>query len=202
MLLYLTRHGETIWNRLGKTQGIQDTSLTDLGRIQAKKLGQQLKKNNNINAIYCSDLLRARETAEIIGKEISIEPTSSPLLREVAFGNWEGLSIPEIEEQYPGQLARWRNELTFAPEGGESLLAVQDRIVSFIKMIKEKNQNSDDNILIVSHAATTKVIILSLIGIPLSLLTHFKISQASLSLLNVQQDGSSIIYLNDTCHLE
>ncbi len=202
MLLYLTRHGETIWNRLGKTQGIQDTSLTDLGRIQAKKLGQQLKKNNNINAIYCSDLLRARETAEIIGKEISIEPTSSPLLREVAFGNWEGLSIPEIEEQYPGQLARWRNELTFAPEGGESLLAVQDRIVSFIKMIKEKHQNSDDNILIVSHAATTKVIILSLIGIPLSLLTHFKISQASLSLLNVQQDGSSIIYLNDTCHLE
>lgn len=202
MLLYLTRHGETIWNRLGKTQGIQDTSLTDLGRIQAKKLGQQLKKNNNINAIYCSDLLRARETAEIIGKEISIEPTSSPLLREVAFGNWEGLSIPEIEERYPGQLARWRNELTFAPEGGESLLAVQDRIVSFIKMIKEKHQNSDDNILIVSHAATTKVIILSLIGIPLSLLTHFKISQASLSLLNVQQDGSSIIYLNDTCHLE
>lgn len=202
MLLYLTRHGETIWNRLGKTQGSQDTSLTDLGRIQAKKLGQQLKKNNNINAIYCSDLLRARETAEIIGKEISIEPTSSPLLREVAFGNWEGLSIPEIEEQYPGQLARWRNELTFAPEGGESLLAVQDRIVSFIKMIKEKHQNSDDNILIVSHAATTKVIILSLIGIPLSLLTHFKISQASLSLLNVQQDGSSIIYLNDTCHLE
>ncbi len=202
MLLYLTRHGETIWNRLGKTQGIQDTSLTDLGRIQAKKLGQQLKKNNNINAIYCSDLLRARETAEIIGKEISIEPTSSPLLREVAFGNWEGLSIPEIEEQYPGQLARWRNELTFAPEGGESLLAVQDRIVSFIKMIKEKHHDSDDNILIVSHAATTKVIILSLIGIPLSLLTHFKISQASLSLLNVQQDGSSIIYLNDTCHLE
>lgn len=202
MLLYLTRHGETIWNRLGKTQGIQDTSLTDLGRIQAKKLGQQLKKNNNINAIYCSDLLRARETAEIIGKEISIEPTSNPLLREVAFGNWEGLSIPEIEEQYPGQLARWRNELTFAPEGGESLLAVQDRIVSFIKMIKEKHQNSDDNILIVSHAATTKVIILSLIGIPLNLLTHFKISQASLSLLNVQQDGSSIIYLNDTCHLE
>ena len=202
MLLYLTRHGETIWNRLGKTQGIQDTSLTDLGRIQAKKLGQQLKKNNNINAIYCSDLLRARETAEIIGKEISIEPTSSSLLREVAFGNWEGLSIPEIEEQYSGQLARWRNELTFAPEGGESLLAVQDRIVSFIKMIKEKHQNSDDNILIVSHAATTKVIILSLIGIPLSLLTHFKISQASLSLLNVQQDGSSIIYLNDTCHLE
>lgn len=202
MLLYLTRHGETIWNRLGKTQGIQDTNLTDLGRMQAKKLGEQLKKNNNINAIYCSDLLRARETAEIIGKEISIEPTSSPLLREVAFGNWEGLSIPEIEEQYPGQLARWRNELTFAPEGGESLLAVQDRIVSFIEMIKEKHQNSDDNILIVSHAATTKVIILSLIGIPLNLLTHFKISQASLSLLNVQQDGSSIIYLNDTCHLE
>jgi len=202
VLIYLTRHGETIWNRLGKTQGIQDTSLTDIGRTQAKKLGEQLKKNNNINAIYCSDLLRARETAEIIGEEISLKPISSSLLREVSFGSWEGLSIQEIEERYPGQLARWRNELTFAPEGGESLLAVRDRIVSFIDMIKEEHQKNGDNILIVSHAATTKIIILSLIGIPLNLLTHFKISQASLSLLNVQQDRNSIIYLNDTCHLE
>ncbi|NLN40746.1 MAG: histidine phosphatase family protein [Clostridiales bacterium] len=202
MLIYLTRHGETIWNRLGKTQGIQDISLTDVGRIQAKRLGEQLKKNNNIKAIYCSDLLRARETAEIIGKEISLKPISSPLLREVSFGSWEGLSLQEIEEQYPGQLARWRNEITFAPEGGESLTAVRDRIVSFINMIKEKHQKNSDNILIVSHAATTKVIILSLMGIPLNLLIHFKISQASLSLLNVQQDGNSIIYLNDTCHLE
>jgi len=202
LLIYLTRHGETIWNRLGKTQGIQDISLTDVGRIQAKRLGEQLKKNNNIKAIYCSDLLRARETAEIIGKEISLKPISSPLLREVSFGSWEGLSLQEIEEQYPGQLARWRNEITFAPEGGESLTAVRDRIVSFINMIKEKHQKNSDNILIVSHAATTKVIILSLMGIPLNLLIHFKISQASLSLLNVQQDGNSIIYLNDTCHLE
>ncbi|MFY9177678.1 MAG: histidine phosphatase family protein [Caldicoprobacterales bacterium] len=202
MLLYLTRHGETQWNRLGKTQGIKDTNLTDFGRSQALKLGKYLKKNKNINNIYCSDLLRAKETAEIIGNKISIKPISSPLLREVSFGCWEGLSIHEIEKKFPGQLAKWRNELTFAPEGGESLLSVHDRIVSFLNMIKVKHQNNNDNILIVSHAATTKIIILCLTGIPLNLLTHFKISQASLSLLNIQKDRNSIVYLNDTCHLE
>ena len=202
LLLYLTRHGETIWNRLGKTQGVKDIDLTDEGRIQAKKLGMLLRQNNNIETIYCSDLSRARETAEIIGKEISQKPIVSPLLREISFGCWEGLSTQEIEKQFPGQLVRWRNELTFAPEGGESLLSVNDRIASFINMIKEKHERNGDNILIVSHAATTKIMILSLIGIPLSLLTHFKISQASLSLLKVEQERNSIIYLNDTCHLE
>ena len=81
MRLFLTRHGETEWNRLGKTQGMQNTCLSDLGRVQAKKLGEYLEKKEQITAIYCSDLLRARETAEIIGNQLQLNPISDPLLR-------------------------------------------------------------------------------------------------------------------------
>lgn len=202
MKLFLTRHGETEWNRLRKTQGTNDIGLTDLGRIQAKKLGKRLKEMNIIDAIYCSDLSRARETAEIIGAELKIEPIADKLLREVSFGNWEGLTTAEIEIKYPGQLARWRCELSFSPKGGESLLSVHNRISRFFEKLKEKHQDHDSNVLIVSHAATTKVIMLSIMGIPLNLLTRFKISQAGLSLIEVGKESNSLIYTNDTCHLK
>lgn len=203
MLLFLTRHGETKWNRLGKTQGIQDTSLTDLGRQQAEKLAQRLKASKaSIDTIYCSNLYRAKETAEIIGERLKINPIPNQLLNEVSFGNWEGLTLREIEKQYPGQLARWRNELTFSPKEGESLISVNNRVGFFIEELKDKCQKDNDNVLIVSHAAITKVLILRMIGIPLNLLAKFKISQAGLSLLRVEDDNNSILFLNETHHLE
>lgn len=201
MLLFLTRHGETEWNRMRKTQGTRDICLTDLGRTQAEKLGERLKNLHAIDAIYCSDLSRAKETAEIIGEKLKLNPVSSQLLREVSFGEWEGLSTEEIEAQYPGELARWRNDLSFSPKDGESLLSVHNRISSFVEMLEKEHPKSDENILIVSHAATTKVLILSSIGIPLNLLTQFKISQAGLNILNMNKDNNSLLCLNDTCHL-
>ncbi len=202
MFLYLTRHGETQWNRLGKTQGSRDICLNDLGRTQGKMLGQRLKRSNTIDSIYCSDLSRARETAETIGDMLNIIPNCNALLREVSFGDWEGLTIAEIEELYPGALDRWRNDPSFSPKYGESLLDVHDRIRSFIRMLEINHPDSDENILVVSHATTTKMLILSLMGIPLNLITGFKINQASLSLLKVNGSNNSIIYLNDTHHLD
>lgn len=201
MLLYLTRHGETEWNRIRKTQGIRDIPLTDLGRIQAEALGQRLKELKTIDVIYCSDLSRARETAEIIGDKLKLKPIPNHFLREVSFGIWEGLSTKEIETRYPGGLSRWRNDLSFSPKDGESLLSVQGRISSFIRMVEKEHEENYNNILVVSHAVTTKVLILNLMGIPLNLLTRFKISQASLNLLNIEEDNKAILCLNDICHL-
>jgi broad specificity phosphatase PhoE len=202
MLLYLARHGETEWNRFGKTQGIQDTCLSDLGRVQAKRLGEYLKKRDKITAIYCSDLSRARETAEIIGKELQLNPINEPLLREVSFGVWEGLSTPDIEVKYPGQLTRWRNDLSYAPKGGENLLAVHSRVTSFLDKLKDTYPVHDDNVLVISHSATIKVLILSLIGIPLNLITHFKIDQTGLNLISMDGEKNTILHLNNIYHLE
>lgn len=202
MRLYLTRHGETQWNRLGKTQGIQDISLSDFGRTQARGLGERLKSYNAIDAIYCSDLSRARETAEIIGDKLGLKPSSTDLLREVSFGQWEGLSTAEIEAQYPNGLERWRNDPYFSPEGGESLSAVHHRISSFLEGLKFDHPMDHEDILIVSHAVTTKVIILGLMELPLSFITRFKINQGGLSLIDMGKGHNSILYLNDTHHQE
>ena len=92
------------------------------------------EEKEQITAIYCSDLLRARETAEIIGNQLRLNPISDPLLREVSFGSWEGLSTPEIEAKYPGQLARWRNELSYSPKEGESFISLQQSQLIYRKV--------------------------------------------------------------------
>lgn len=197
----MARHGETDWNRLGKTQGTQNTSLTDLGRYQANQLGNKLK-NKPISAIYSSDLDRARETAQIVGKQVGLEPITCELIREVCFGNWQGLSIEEIENKYPGELSKWRNELSFYPQGGESLSSVHSRIKTFLNILKTNHPSSDETILIISHAATIKVSILEILGIPPNFLTKLKASHAGLSLLKMEEGDNAILYMNDTCHLD
>lgn len=201
MLLYMARHGETQWNRLKKTQGAQDTPLTDLGRYQASQLARRLK-DNSITTIYTSDLGRARETAQIIGDRLNLVPIATSSLREVCFGIWEGLSIEEIEEEYPGELARWRTDLSFAPKEGESLFSVNNRIQNFIESLKIASLNPDNNILIISHAATIKILILELLEIPINLLTKIKISQTGLSLLKMEENNNAMMYMNDTCHID
>lgn len=202
MLLFMTRHGETQWNKLKKTQGTQDISLTDLGRYQAESLARRLEKETTINTIYSSDLKRAKETSAIIGARLGIEPIPCKEIREVCFGHWQGLSIEEIEKIYPGELARWREELSFAPNNGESLSSVHNRIKIFMKALERNHPDPTENILIVSHAATIKVFILELLGIPLHILTKIKISQTGLSLLRMAKGNNSMLYMNDTCHIK
>lgn len=202
MLLFLARHGETKWNRLGKTQGTQDICLSNLGRAQAEKLGEYLKVKERITAIYCSDLSRARETAEIIGNQLLLDPISDSLLREISFGSWEGLSTAEIEDKYPGQLMRWRNELSYCPKGGENLLSVCTRVGAFVDMLRESHPGNNERILVISHSVTVKVLILSLLDIPLNLITRFKVNQTGLSLINMEGTDNAALYLNNTHHLE
>lgn len=201
MNLYLARHGETSWNKKGLTQGIQDVELNAKGRSQATKLGKRLSRWDSIDAIYCSDLMRARVTAEIIGEKLDIKPRALPLLREVNFGVWEGLSIDEIELLYPGELQRWRSEPEFAPKYGESLTDVWARNRSFITKLKEGRVGEDENILVISHGATIKVLILGALGLPLSSLLSLKTTQTGLSLLRLTEKEHTLVFLNDICHL-
>ena len=94
---YLVRHGQTVWNTLGKTQGHGNSPLTELGERQASELAEALK-NYPIDMIYCSDLGRAVQTAEIVGSKLNIEVEPTDLLREMGFGIWEGMPMKKIEK--------------------------------------------------------------------------------------------------------
>lgn len=200
MLIYIVRHGETIWNVSGKTQGVQDVPLSDNGREQAKKLAERLKFEC-IEKIYCSDLQRAYETAHIIGKEIGKDLQPTPLLREVCFGKWEGLTIPNIHKFFPGQLDLWYNDPLFCAPEGESIHCVLGRVKKFIAELVLSNTENIQGIMIVSHALLSKILILELMGMPTSYISQFKQSNAGLSIIRYMPKKSILLSFNDTCHL-
>jgi broad specificity phosphatase PhoE len=151
--LLLVRHGETDWNRDGRWQGHSDTHLNDAGREQARQVAADL---GHVDAIYASDLTRARETAEIIAADLGLEVRTDARLRERSFGAWEGLSMPEIEEQFGDALARWRLGDGPGADDAEPFEAFAERVREFVEEILARHP--DEAVLVVSHGGSIRVI--------------------------------------------
>lgn len=140
----LVRHGITSWNEEGRIQGSTDIPLNDTGREQAIAIGKRLK-SEKWDFMISSDLIRARETAEIIERESGIVfKETSPLLREKDFGRAEGTINEERLEKFG---IDWRKQ----DLGGETNEQVQTRFQTFLTEIVP--QYANQNILIVSHGA-------------------------------------------------
>lgn len=137
--LLLVRHGETDWNAQGRLQGQTDRPLSDYGRRQARQLGDQLE-SEKLEAIYASDLARARETAEIVGERLGLPIELDPDLREKDWGTWEGLTAVE------------RDRVEFV---GESTEAHQDRILRALRRISERHPG-DGHVLVVTHGGSMR----------------------------------------------
>ncbi len=165
--LWLLRHGQTDWNLTGRWQGQAPHApeLNELGRAQALIARDQLFKKH-FSAIYSSDLLRARQTAELIAEPLGLTIILESRLREMNLGAWEGMLSNDIEAQYPLELEE-RNLDPFhahAPNG-ESPFEVSQRVITAIDEIAGKYSNH--SVLIVSHGVSLAVIICRAQGIPL-----------------------------------
>ena len=160
MRVILIRHGQTEWNLLQKYQGQTDIPLTDLGRTQAQRAGEYLASNETIEALYCSDLSRTRETAEIVGKAVGLHPSCDARLREISFGVWEGLTFTEVYEKYPEDFDHWHKDAfkTKVP-GAESFEQVMNRAMEAIKEIMAKHKGIKGTIAIVTHGGVIKAIL-------------------------------------------
>ena len=127
MKLILVRHGETIWNKEKKIQGITDIGLNEKGIEQAEKLAYSLQKEE-LDAIITSPLRRAYDTAQAIGKYHDISIKVEEDLQELNAGELEGLTWPELE-RYPEFLAKWKLDNASVPmPKGESHMDVQNRV--------------------------------------------------------------------------
>lgn len=156
------RHGATQLTAENRFSGHVGVDLSDEGRWQAAQLGERLR-SEGITAIYSSPLSRTMETARIIGTTIGLEPEPRDGLREISHGRWEGLTRAEVEAQFGDEYASWEEDpFTFAPEGGESGVAVLARALPVIREVVTRHQG--ERILVVSHKATIRILLSSLLG--------------------------------------
>ena len=201
MYIYLIRHGETIWNAAGKAQGTRNVPLSDRGIQQAGALADRLSGEKRLSALFCSNLRRAYQTAADLGNKLGLVPEKEKTLREVCFGDWEGLTIRQIEEKYPGQLALRNTDFDFSPPGGESIRSARERVHRFFALLQGKHFKEESQVVIVAHAFSARLLLLELMDFPLEFLWSFRLDNAGISLLQRNSQRKRILYLNDTCHL-
>ncbi len=160
--LFLVRHGATQLTAENRFSGSVGVELSDEGRAQAARLAERLA-TEEIAAVYASPLSRALDTATIVARPHALTPAQEDGLREISHGRWEGLARQEVEERYADEYAAWEADpFTFAPVGGESGIAVLARALPVIRRIVATHQ--DRNVLVVSHKATLRLLIASLLG--------------------------------------
>jgi probable phosphoglycerate mutase len=160
--LYLVRHGATQLTAEDRFSGAEGVELSDEGRWQAERLGERLRQEG-ITAVYTSPLSRALETARIASAPLGLPIEERDGLREIDHGHWEGLERRVVEQQFAEEYAAWEEDpFTFAPEGGESGLAVLARALPVVRDIV--THHPGEHVLVVSHKATLRLLLSSLLG--------------------------------------
>ena len=160
--LYLIRHGATPLTAEDRFSGAANVYLSEEGRAQVERLSQRLA-DDNIAAIYTSPLDRTMETASIIARPHGLTPIGQDGLREISHGHWEGMSRTEVETQFLDEYTAWEADpFTFAPIDGESGINVLARALPVIREIVVNHR--DRNVAVISHKATIRLIISSLLG--------------------------------------
>ncbi len=160
--LYLIRHGATQLSAEDRFAGSTDVQLSETGREQARCLARRLA-DDHITAVYASPMKRTVETATIIAELHGLTPIPCDPLREIDHGRWEGMRRSEVEARYADEYAAWQEDpFTFAPAGGESGISVLARALPVVRDIVLRHDG--ENIAVVSHKATIRVLISSLLG--------------------------------------
>ena len=160
--LYLARHGATELTAEDRFSGSVGVDLSDEGRRQAARLGERLR-GEALTAIYASPLGRALDTARLVAGPCGLPVETRDGLREISHGRWEGLTRREVEERYGDEYATWEQDpFTFAPEGGESGVAVLARALPVVREIVTRHVGQ--RVVVVSHKATIRLVLSSLLG--------------------------------------
>jgi alpha-ribazole phosphatase len=201
--LLLVRHGESEWNRSRQYAGQQDVPLSELGREQARRLGERLK-GERLTAIYSSPLQRASETAGFIGRSLGLPVLIDPNLKEIHHGLWEGLTVSQVRKKYRSEYARWRSQpQTVVMPEGESLADVAARVRTFLDRVQTQAQGG--RILVCSHDATLRVLLLEVLGLGLENYAKWQFENASVSEIRLHHADrvpfGRLVRLNENAHL-
>jgi alpha-ribazole phosphatase len=198
--LLMVRHGVTETNAARRFTGQSDIDLNDEGYRQAEKLRDRLAEEK-IDAVYCSDLKRAIVTAKVICSEHELEIVVCPEIRELNYGEAEGLTYREIADKYPElgeMIARYSPMLSFP--GGERFSDLTVRAEKFIGRLD--NHEMEQTILIVTHGGMLRMLTCQLLGMGQEHWPKFRFDNASLTIIDTYPQRAILSLLNDTSHLK
>jgi probable phosphoglycerate mutase len=194
------RHGQTAWNVDARIQGQLDVGLDETGRWQALRLAQALA-DERFDAVYSSDLGRAWQTAQVVAEAAGVALRADQGLRERGFGVFEGLTFAEIEQRFAPQAQRWRSrDVTFGPEGGETLARFVERAVDAVAAIAARHRGQ--HIAVVTHSGVLDALYRAASRIPIDAPRTWKIGNARINRLLHGEQGFMLVGWNDHLHLE
>jgi glucosyl-3-phosphoglycerate phosphatase len=166
--LILLRHGQTDYNITGRMQGHLDSVLTTVGHEQAAAAAPVLAALGP-DRVVSSDLQRAVDTADAVGAACGLPVKFDARLRETHLGDWQGHTVAEIDRDYPGAIAAWRSDPTWAPPGGESRVAVVARSRPVVDELDAEFADSDaasSTVLLVAHGGLIAGLVTGLMELP------------------------------------
>lgn len=200
--VFMVRHGATVLSAEDRFAGVTDVALSDEGRAQTQRLGERLT-GEKFAAIFASPLGRTIETASILAAPHNLRVQTRDGLREISHGRWEQMTRREVEEKFPEEAAEWEKDpYTFAPEGGESGLAVTARALPvLIEIVREF---AGQSVLVVSHKATIRLLLSSLLGFdPRRYRDNLDQKPAALNIVDFRgATRARLTLFNDTSHYD
>jgi broad specificity phosphatase PhoE len=201
MRLLLVPHALTEWNAKGRFQGWSDLPLSEMGKHQAVLLAHRLRRES-IDFCLASDLRRAQETATAICGPRGLTVQPEPLLREMNFGAWEGLTWLEICQGDDQVRTIWEAGLAaLSPPDGETLQHVARRVGDFLAAIADGEHAMTQTMLVVAHRGSLRVLLSLALGLASHSWWQFWMEPASVSELRLFKEGAVLHSLNDTSHL-
>jgi len=194
----LMRHGETTWNAARRFQGHADSPLNDTGREQARRAADFLKPAR-VQSIIASDLMRAHDTATIVGDVLGLPVNLDRRLREIDVGDWQGKTYEEIERGE--QIAHWQmafNSIDFRFPGGESHAELSQRAAAALKDIAK--QRPGQHTLVVAHGGTIRLALVGLFEsveidrVPNTSLTRLHFNKDTWKIIDIAQDAADVTW--------
>ena len=198
--VFMVRHGATVLTAEDRFAGATDVQLSDEGREQTRRLAERLSAEK-IAAVFASPMSRTMETASILAAphRLAVQPRDG--FREISHGRWEQMTRREVEEKFPEEAAEWEKDpYTFAPQGGESGLAVTARALpALIDLVRN---HAGECFLVVSHKGTIRLLLSSLLGFdPRRYRDNLELNPAALNIVDFRSPTLARLSLfNDTSH--
>ncbi len=193
--LYLVRHGQVVGHERLPANGHTDVDITEIGILQMEHLAGRLR-HSEINVIYSSDLQRTKKGAGIIGRHHDAPYRIIPEFRELCFGDWEGLDLEDIIQQFPGETERRRQDIVdYRPPGnGESMRDLSQRVLPHLKAMLADEAGKD--ILLVAHGGVNRVILCSALGIDLANIFSIQQDYGCLNIIDYFPDHALVRLIN------